>query len=377
MEYVFLALSVLEMLCVNVYTFHMCSEKKPPAFTVVSVISIFTALLFGAFYLLFHNTDLLGSGIFMVFGMVYIVPLTFLYRQPVKYSISIMCSSWIYTMLTYALSIQIAGLVPQWNDWASLLLFQTALYILTARPFFRFLTQKFLFILKNADQKTKNLLFWLGISWFCFAVLLNYALVFDISLYTAKITKVLVLCASALNAFMTYQIFYSFRRETQNASEYESALKLDVLTGLRNRMAFLEEAQAMIDGCIPFTIFFIDLDNFKSVNDDYGHIKGDQYLRQFSTAFSERFSALGTFYRISGDEFVFLYVNKKHGHPVYRKIESFTMRDCADIPFKGFSMGSASYPEDAQILNSLIMAADKRMYGEKKSVDLKRKSQQE
>lgn len=164
---------------------------------------------------------------------------------------------------------------------------------------------------------------------------------------------------------MTYQIFYSSRRENQNALTFEHELKRDGLTGLKNRTALFEEAQAMIDNRTPFTIFFIDLDNFKSVNDDYGHVKGDQYLQQFSDSFSASLSPFGTVYRLSGDEFVFL-CNMKHNHLASKKIGQFNMRDCAGIPFNGFSMGSASYPEDAQVLNLLIMAADKRMYGEKK-----------
>lgn len=367
MENFFLVLSMLEMLCVNIYTFHICSEKKRSPFIVVLVVGIFTALLFGIFYLLLQNTNLLGSGIFMICGMVYLVPLTFLYRHPVRHSISIMCSSWIYTMLIYVLSIQLADLFLQGgNGRASLLAIQTVLYALTIRPFFKFVSGKFVYIIKNADQKTKKLLFWLGIFWFLFVVLLNYTLVFDKLSFAAKITKVLILCTTAANAFMTYQIFYSFRRENQNALEFESALRIDALTKLKNRTAFLEEAQAIIDSRIPFTIFFIDLDNFKSVNDNYGHMKGDQYLKQFSDSFSAAFSSFGTVYRISGDEFVFLYINGKHDHTIYKKIEQFDMRDCDGIPFKGFSIGSASYPEDAQTLNLLIMAADKQMYGEKK-----------
>ena len=365
-DFVFI-LAILEMLCVNVYTFHICAENKVKIFLTILVIGIFTLLFFGGFYLLVRNMALLGSGIFIICGMAYLIPLTFLYRQPIKYSISIMCSSWIYTMLVYALSIQIANLISVWNYRVSFLIAQTALYLFTIRPFFRFVSKKFIYIIKNADKKTKNFLFWLGVSWFLFIILLNYNLVFSLPSFTARIIKMLILCASAVNACMTYQIFYSFRRETQNVLEFERALRLDALTGLKNRTAFLEEAQAMIDSNIPFTIFFMDLDNFKSVNDNYGHMKGDQYLKKFSDAFSAGFSSFGTVYRISGDEFVFLYLNGKHDRAVYKKMKYFNMRDCAGIPFNGFSMGSASYPEDAQMLNLLIVTADKRMYGEKKN----------
>ena len=369
MENIFFVLTMLEMLCVNMYTFHKCSAKRVSTFAVILVMGIFTVLVFGTFGFLLGKLNVLGSGAFMVFGVVYLVPLTFLYRQPVSYSVSIMCSCWIYTMLIYVLSAQVSSLFPQWSYNISLLAVQTGLYVLTIRPFSKFVTQKFLYILKNADQKTKKLLLWLGVSWCLFAILLNYTMIFDMPSFGAKITKILSLCASAANALMTYQIFYSFRRENQNALEFGIALRLDALTGLKNRTAFFEEAQVLIDSHIQFTIFFIDLDNFKSINDDYGHVKGDLYLKQFSDSFSAGFSSFGTVYRISGDEFVFLHINGKHDHLICQKVGQFNMRDCDGIPFKGFSVGSASYPEDAQTLNLLVAAADKQMYEGKKAQD--------
>lgn len=366
MESFFLVLVMLEMLCVNMYTFHICSEKRYSLFAIIVSIGIFTMLLFGVSYFFLKDTNIFGKGLFMVCGIVYLVPLTLLYRQSAKYSVSIMCSSWIYTMLIYALSVQFADLIPQWNHQTALLVIQTALYALTILPFFRLISGKFLYIIKNADQKTKKLLFLLGIFWFLFVALLYYTLVFDMHSSLAKIARILVLCVSAVNAFMTYQIFYSFRRENQNALGFESALRLDALTGLKNRIAFFEETQALIDSHIPFTIFFIDLDDFKSINDNYGHMKGDLYLKQFSDSFSAGFSSFGTVYRISGDEFVFLHIHEKQDRSVHDKIDNFTMPDCDGIPFKGFSMGSASYMEDAQTLNQLIVVADKRMYEKKK-----------
>ena len=365
MENIFFVRTVLEMLCVNMHMFHKCSKKRVSTFVIILVISIFTALLLVIFHVFLNDTNIFGGGS----GFVYLLPLMFLYRQPVSYSVSIMCSCWIYTMLIYVLSTQVSSLFPQWNYEISLLAVQTGLYVLTIRPFFKFVTQKFLYILKNADQKTKKLLLWLGISWCLFAFLLNYTMIFDMPSFGAKITKILSLCASAANALMTYQVFYSFRRENQNALKFGIALRLDALTGLKNRTAFFEEAQALIDSHIPFTIFFIDLDNFKSINDDYGHVKGDLYLKQFSDSFSAGFSSSGTVYRISGDEFVFLHINGKHDHLICQKVGQFNMRDCDGIPFKGFSVGSASYPEDAQTLNLLVAAADKQMYEGKKAQD--------
>ena len=363
MESFFLTLILLEMLCVNMYIFHICSEKRAPFFVIILVISIFTALVFAVYHFFLPDMHNMGGGK----GFIYILPLLFLYRQPISYSISIMCSCWIYTMLTYILSVEIAGFFPQWDHYACILLIQTGIYALTAIPYFRFVTGKFMYIIKTADRETKRLLLWMGIFWCLFVFLLNYALLIELSSFGSQIAKTLLLCTSGVNALMAYHIFYSFRRKNQNALECESALRFDTLTLLKNRTAFFEEAQDIIDSRTPFTIFFIDLDNFKSINDNYGHMKGDLYLKQFSNSFSSAFSPLGTVYRISGDEFVFLHMNGKQDDLIYKKIRSFEMEPCDGIPFKGISMGSASYPKDAQTLNLLVVTADKRMYMEKKT----------
>lgn len=355
---------MLEMLCVNMYTFHKCSEKRFSTFMIVFVLGVFTALFIWSLDLLIGKMILPGNGIFLFCGVAYLIPLMILYRQSVRYSIAIMCSSWIYTILVYALSIQIAEIISQGKE-SYLFAVQTALYAITIRPFFRFVAEKFMYITENADRKSKNLLFWFGVSWCLFFILMNYLLVFNMPILANSATKILILCVSAANAFMTYQIFYSFRRESRNALEFERTLRLDALTGLKNRTAFFEDARDLIAGGKPFTIFFIDLDNFKSVNDDYGHVMGDLYLKRFSKSFSTVFSAFGTFYRISGDEFVFLHINGKFDQLIHQKIERFDMRVYDGVPFKGFSMGSASYPDDGQDLNTLVAVADKQMYKEK------------
>ena len=119
----------------------------------------------------------------------------------------------------------------------------------------------------------------------------------------------------------------------------------------------------------------MDLDNFKSINDEYDHMAGDQYLKKFSERFSENFSKLGTLYRISGDEFVFLYKKREVENSVYERIQNYDDNICfGGIPFKGLSVGKASYPDDAETLEELYSIADVRMYQAKRDSQNKRQS---
>ncbi len=361
MKYVFHIFILLEMICVNLYTTHMCSKKRTSVPVIILVNAAYTILVVGLSIFLLKDTPNYGTGgglpIFL--GMTYLFPLSIVYKQSIKYTISIICSAWVYTMIVFSLSVQTARLFPPVYLDSCAFVIQTVLYGLTLFPFLKFIKERFLYIIKNADGKNSNTLLQLGLLWFVFVVLFNYSLTVE----TPHIVKTVVLLLLAANALMTYNLFYSFSRANQSTLELERASRLDALTGLKNRKAFFEDIQEQIDNRTSFTIIFMDLDNFKSINDEYGHLTGDQYLKHFSDRFSTHFSYVGTVYRISGDEFVFLYETKTHGRLIYEKIEKFDAGICCgNVSFKGLSIGRADYPSDAATLHDLISVADERMY---------------
>lgn len=131
----------------------------------------------------------------------------------------------------------------------------------------------------------------------------------------------------------------------------------------------MECAERLIDGGRPFSIVFIDLDRFKSINDTYGHMAGDSYLRHFAQEFNRQFSSEGVLYRIAGDEFIFLYEGEPCADAMLARIRSFSVHFTdPDLPFLGFSCGAASFPADAGTLDALLAAADKRMYQAKTDI---------
>ncbi len=83
---------------------------------------------------------------------------------------------------------------------------------------------------------------------------------------------------------------------------------LDHLTGLPNRAALMEKLNDAVDsaeqGQADFAIFFLDLDGFKRVNDEYGHDIGDELLCQVSERLRQKMRQHDTVCRLSGDEFV-------------------------------------------------------------------------
>ena len=152
---------------------------------------------------------------------------------------------------------------------------------------------------------------------------------------------------------------------------------LDSLTKIPNRHLFnlkLDQAISRAQREKSFvTLFFIDLDNFKHVNDTYGHLIGDKVLQSLATNISNEIRVEDTLSRISGDEFT-LIVESKYNNDyldiVAKKIlgaSSFSMKvedETIDITC---SIGISIYPKDAQSKKELIDCADTAMYKVKKA----------
>ena len=81
----------------------------------------------------------------------------------------------------------------------------------------------------------------------------------------------------------------------------------DSLTGLMRRKTFEEDygaAQAMLDrNDLPFAMMFVDIDNFKNVNENYGHLAGDAVLKEVANRMSAGLRTTDGVYRHGGDEF--------------------------------------------------------------------------
>ncbi|MEY4640831.1 MAG: hypothetical protein RLZZ227_825 [Pseudomonadota bacterium] len=87
----------------------------------------------------------------------------------------------------------------------------------------------------------------------------------------------------------------------------------DELTGLYNRRFFVEQAEQLLSRANrygePLTLIFVDMDNFKQVNDQFSHLVGDQTLRQVATLMSDTARGSDLTARLGGDEFVIVFPN--------------------------------------------------------------------
>lgn len=120
-------------------------------------------------------------------------------------------------------------------------------------------------------------------------------------------TQVGILLFLAMGAGSMIKTVLNSYKENLKNRYYKTMAYQDGLTGLYNRAAFQEE-QMRIDGCrekYPNVICVcVDINNLKQINDDNGHLIGDQVICRVSTYLSDTFSTHGKVFRIGGDEFV-------------------------------------------------------------------------
>jgi diguanylate cyclase (GGDEF)-like protein len=152
--------------------------------------------------------------------------------------------------------------------------------------------------------------------------------------------------------------------------------EFDLLTDIYNRFSFERRLDTLIQdarkGQSQFGLVYIDLDDFKQVNDQFGHSAGDQYLRQSALRMKRQLRPSDLLARLGGDEFAVLVGNVRTQSEV-QEVASRLERCFRDqFAIEGYSIqgsvsvGSALFPEDGSDKDSLLSTADAAMYVNKK-----------
>ena len=146
----------------------------------------------------------------------------------------------------------------------------------------------------------------------------------------------------------------------------------DHLTNLPNRKLFQDIIRQRITDSqknkYKLAILFLDLDNFKKVNDVYGHAVGDQILKQFAEVLKRNFRKRDTISRLGGDEFVVLLSDVETRNDVIEAANKIKSLFSSPVKTAGkeilisLSIGISICPEDGDAVDVLIKKADDAMY---------------
>jgi diguanylate cyclase (GGDEF)-like protein len=166
------------------------------------------------------------------------------------------------------------------------------------------------------------------------------------------------------------------QREAQRLRH--SALS-DPLTGIANRRSFLARIDYEITrharGRRGFALVMIDLDGFKALNDRFGHLAGDDLLRDVAAALRQTIRAQDTVARIGGDEFCVL-APETDGAGVERlesRVTRAVERVTAGVDTLRASLGVSLFPGDGRTAEALLDAADHRLLMAKRALGTGRK----
>ena len=147
----------------------------------------------------------------------------------------------------------------------------------------------------------------------------------------------------------------------------------DPLTGALNRRGLFDEMQKRVSAhnSEKFSLYYIDLNKFKPINDTYGHEAGDRVLQLFTAVVRAHAPLTHVLGRIGGDEFVLLLAgaaDTQRDQILFDAVRKDLARGVPELNIPGpitFSLGRAVYPEDAQTADGLLCFADTAMYIEK------------
>lgn len=170
--------------------------------------------------------------------------------------------------------------------------------------------------------------------------------------------------------------FFVFFRDITEKKRAEERLnymaRFDTLTNLPNRASFTETLNRVVSQhqrqAGQFSVFFIDVDDFKKVNDSWGHNSGDAVLFNVARRLEKCCRSSDTIARWAGDEFVVLTEHTDHKESAITVAEKIV--DVLSEPLKvqaqeailSCSIGIAQYPEDGLDAQTLVTNADQAMY---------------
>ena len=166
--------------------------------------------------------------------------------------------------------------------------------------------------------------------------------------------------------------------ELKQAKEKAEELAMhDFLTGLPNRLFLYDRIQNGISVAERkhqiLAVFIIDMDNFKIINDTYGHLAGDEVLIEIANRLKSAIREYDTVSRMGGDEFVILAIDIEKRKQIEKLAER--LLKFARIPLiiqnasiqPKFSIGIAVYPENGKTPEELMKSADLALYKSKEN----------
>lgn len=181
----------------------------------------------------------------------------------------------------------------------------------------------------------------------------------------------LALFFGGLNYFIVVDFYSRNVKLNQKNTFLENQVYKDALTGLLSRQSYEMEIESLSWDCDEqYSVVFVDVDDFKLINDKFGHDVGDRVLQMISTCILSNIRLDDQAYRYGGEEILILLKNcsKDKAYQLSEKIR-FTISKI-DMELNSsvtISMGVSSFPDEGSSIQQVIKQADKALMIAKKS----------
>lgn len=173
-----------------------------------------------------------------------------------------------------------------------------------------------------------------------------------------------------LGAFLFVTYFVSALKRSHD--QERKLARTDDLTGVINRRSFFEAAQQEINRARrnrhPFTVAYLDIDDFKLINDHFGHSAGDKVLRTVTQMIKSTLREIDVVARLGGDEFVFLMpeTDDEAAQAVVARVHHNIMRVTREHDWPvTFSIGVVTWTTPPRTVDVMLKQADDAMYAVK------------
>jgi diguanylate cyclase (GGDEF)-like protein len=170
-----------------------------------------------------------------------------------------------------------------------------------------------------------------------------------------------------LAAFLFVTYFVSALRRSHN--HQRELARTDDLTGIINRRSFFEASQQEINRARrhrhPFTVAYMDVDDFKLINDNYGHSIGDTVLKSVTQTIKNNIREIDVVARLGGDEFVILMpeTGEAAAQAVVGRVHQSIMNTMREYGWPiTFSIGVVTWTTPPRTVDIMIKQADEAMY---------------
>ncbi|AUW60180.1 GGDEF domain-containing protein [Sphingobium sp. SCG-1] len=184
----------------------------------------------------------------------------------------------------------------------------------------------------------------------------------------------LLLTVAAMSLGSVQHLYAASVEHLTTKHDLAKLARFDPLTGLPNRLLLRESFQRSIKSAVPtdqLAVHYLDLDGFKSINDQHGHPAGDQILLEVARRLTSTIRAEDIACRLGGDEFILIQSNVQHSDEaeliarrVIKQVGEPYVIDGSEMRI-GVSIGIAMAPANGIELERLISCADAALYRSK------------